>query len=621
MNRLIEVALPIREISAESVRDKSLRHGHISTLHLWWARRPLAASRAVVFASLVPDPDDPNCPCEFREAVLRLLRDDVPQSLKGYWRGRKRRQDLDPYRPYDDIPDTPRNRLLTFIAKWSPEWLAFEKGEEDSKQPAPAELLDDRSLVKWETSNPENEQGREVLRIARELVRIANNGSAPVLLDPFAGGGAIPLEATRLGCQAIANDYNPVAYLILRATCEFPQRFGQLPVDSSQFSVNSFQTPEAQQPLLDAELKSENSKLKTRNSKLATDVEHWAKWILERARERIGHLYPVGKDGKPVVGYMWARTAPCSNPTCRAEIPLLRNLLMCNKSGKRVALTMTRKGKQVVFGIAKNKDIVETDGTMLRLGDCRCPICQQVTPVEDLRRAGLEGKMGERMVAVISDTPQGKDYRPVEPTDLKAFEEAKLLAEAVERPSEAIPNNQWNVKTWLYGMNTWGSLFNPRQLLAMQTFIACLHRALTELEQQGIDTEYCKALAAYWGLWVNRIALRGSSFVLWDSVGETIVQPFGRQAIPIVWDYPEANPFNDITGSASAQLGYMLRVLEHESPPSSGLDVWARVLCGDGAHLPLEAASLDSVVTDPPYFDAIAYADLSLDFCTLKSES
>lgn len=234
--RLIEVALPIREISAESVRDKSLRHGHISTLHLWWARRPLAACRAVVFASLVPDPDDPHCPPEFRDAVLRLLKRNVPRVLKHYGEGRKAKTDPDPYRPYEDIPDTPRNRLLTFIAKWSPEWVAFELGT-NSKQPPPAEMLDDRCLVKWETSDPDNEQGREVLRIARELVRssaihCASDGDQspdykPVVLDPFAGGGAIPLEATRLGCQAIANDYNPVAYLILRATCEFPQRYGK----------------------------------------------------------------------------------------------------------------------------------------------------------------------------------------------------------------------------------------------------------------------------------------------------------------------------------------------------------------------------------------------------------
>ncbi len=224
--RLIEVALPIREISAESVRDKNIHHAHISHLHIWWARRPLAASRAVVFASLVPDPDHPDCPPEFRQAVIELLKDKVHPLLKGYRRGRNFKHDPDPYCPYSDLPDTPRNRLLVFIAKWSPERLDFERGLSQNESP-PAEMLDDRCLVKWETSDPENEQGREILRIARQLVRVAYHGEIPTVLDPFAGGGAIPLEAARLGCQAIANDYSPVAYLVLRATCEFPQKYGK----------------------------------------------------------------------------------------------------------------------------------------------------------------------------------------------------------------------------------------------------------------------------------------------------------------------------------------------------------------------------------------------------------
>jgi len=224
--RLIEVALPIREISAESVRDKSLRHGHISTLHLWWARRPLAASRAVVFASLVPDPDDERCPEVFKRAVERLLRDEVPSELTFYRRGRNTLHNPDPYLPYEGTEDTLRNRLMMFIAKWSPEYLEFEAGKGKSR-PQPKQLLDDRSLVKWETSDPENPQGQAVLGVARELIRIAHNGNMPTVLDPFAGGGAIPLEAGRLGCHAVANDYNPVAYLILRATCEFPQKYGK----------------------------------------------------------------------------------------------------------------------------------------------------------------------------------------------------------------------------------------------------------------------------------------------------------------------------------------------------------------------------------------------------------
>lgn len=604
--RLIEVALPIREISAESVRDKSLRHGHISTLHLWWARRPLAASRAVVFASLVPDPDHPDCPTEFRQAVLRWLEDEVPAVLKGYRRGRTVKHDPDPYRPYPDIPDTPRNRLLTFIARFSPEWQAFERGQNE-KQPRPAEMLDDRCLVKWETSDPENEQGREILRIARELVRMANDGEVPTVLDPFAGGGAIPLEATRLGCQAIANDYNPVAYLILRATCEYPQKYGRPGkrlVEREEYG----------------DIKREEVEVK---NILTYDVEYWAKWILERARQRIGHLYPPGKDGLPVVGYLWARTAPCSNPACRAEIPLLRTFMICDKPGKRVALTMAVDGKQTEFGIAKDRTITRTEGTMIGGGDCRCPVCNQVTPVEDVRTAGLEGKLGERMVAVITDTPHGKDYRPVELTDLAAFEEARKLAGTVERPGEYIvpeingPNASpdagahRSISVDIYGFKTFGSLFNARQLIVMQTFIACLRDAQLELERNEPNSQYRRAIATYLGLWESRNAMFSTTIGIWKPSGEFISTPFSMQSIPMVWDYPETNLLNEVTGGSLSQLDWILRVLAHEAPAPDVFLQLSEISIGDGAKLGLANDCVHSVITDPPYFDSIAYADLA----------
>lgn len=589
--RLIEVALPIREISAESVRDKSLRHGHISTLHLWWARRPLAASRAVVFASLVPDPDDPRCPADFRAAVERHLKTHVPAELKYYRRGKQIHRDEDPYRPYEGMPDTLRNRLLMFIAKWSPDSLAFEAGKA-KKEPDPKYLLDDRSLVKWETSDPENPQGREVLRIARELVKVAYGGEVPTVLDPFAGGGAIPLEAGRLGCQAIANDYNPVAYLILRATCEFPQKYGK---------------PGKRKVLAEEFGKQVGQEVQVPNV-LVHDVEHWANWILERAREKIGHLYPPGKDGRPVVGYLWARTAPCSNPTCRGEIPLLRSLLVCNKKDKQIALTMyvDKARKTVRFGIAEGKVVKETDGTMVNRGSARCPFCDQVTSNDALVRAGQGGHMGERLVAVIIETSGGKGYRLPENQDLAAFEEARKLSESCERPSEPLPHFR-NINLDLYGLYTWGSLFNPRQLVAMQTFVESLREALERTREEIEDEEYRKAVGVYLGFVLSRISQRMSNVGLWDAGFEKINHPFGRQAIPMTWDYPETNPFSDSTGSIDGQIGWVTRVITHESIVSLPTEV----IRGDGAALSLRDASCDVVVTDPPYFDAIAYSDLS----------
>lgn len=596
------MALPIREISAESVRDKSLRHGHISTLHLWWARRPLAASRAVVFASLVPDPDDPRCPTDFRAAVERHLKTHVPAELRYYLRGRQSHRDEDPYRPYDGMPDTLRNRLLMFIAKWSPESLTFEAGKRKNA-PVPKELLDDRSLVKWETSDTENAQGQEILRIARQLVKAAHGGDVPRVLDPFAGGGAIPLEAGRLGCQAIANDYNPVAYLILRATCEFPQRYGK---------------PGKRIVLVEEFGKKVEREIQVPNV-LVHDFAQWANWILERARQRIGHLYPPGMDGRPVVGYLWARTAPCSNPTCRGEIPLLRSLLVCNKKGKQVALTMgvDKKRKTVRFGIAEGNAIKMTDGTMQSRGNTLCPYCEQVTPVADLRAAGLAGRMGEQMVAVITENKGGKRYRPVEDSDLEAFRKAADIP--VERPGELIlpevnaedaeddVSNSTGIRVHLYGMKTWGSLFNPRQLVAMQAFVSCLHEALEKMKKEIADDEYRKAVGVYLGLWLSRTSMFMSNVGLWKPSGEFVAAPFSRQAIPMVWDYPEVNIFADSTGGAGGQLDWIKRVIIRESNNA----IAAAVTGGDGAALAIDDGSVEVVVTDPPYFDAIAYGDLS----------
>ena len=634
---MIEVALPIREISAESVRDKSLRHGHISTLHLWFARRPLAASRAVVFASLVPDPDHPECPAAFRAAVERHLKTHVPDALRSYKRGKTVHLDPDPYRPYDGQPDTLRNRLMMFIAKWSPEWVAFEKGKSD-KEPKPENLLDDRSLVKWETSAPTfqegvrkgmpvivtNEQGRKVLWIARELTRIANGGRPPVVLDPFSGGGAIPLEAGRLGCDPVANDYNPVAYLILRATCEFPQKYGKPGT-----------RPALQVSKPGSGLFSNDDVIEVQNV-LAHDVEYWAREILKRAEKKLGFLYPVGSDNKPVVAYLWARTAPCSNPTCKIDIPLRTNLWLCKKPDKQVALTMKVVGKNVTFGIATGKQITSTDGTIYNRGAARCPVCGQVTPVGDIRQAGKDRKLGERLLAVITDTATGKGYRLAEEADLRGFRAAEKLAAAYQKPTEPIlpeitqgdeeiPNST-GIRVHLYGFTTWGSILNPRQFLAIHTLVECFHDAYPVLQKEHPDPGYVEALACYLGIWIDRIAQRSSSMGVWHTSRETLEHPFGMPIINFSQDYPEANLFSESTGGAIGQIDWIQRVIEHESvtsmdpirrviereaTPVGVMAPKSRVFLGDGAKLPLPDRSVDDVVTDPPYFDAISYADLS----------
>ncbi|MBI5244848.1 MAG: DUF1156 domain-containing protein [Elusimicrobia bacterium] len=272
-------------------------------------------------------------------------------------------------------------------------------------------------------------------------------------------------------------------------------------------------------------------------------------------------------------------------------------------------MEVDKKRKSVSFGVAVGSQIEETAGTKRERGPVICPFCEQPTSGDDLRKAGQEGHMREVMTAVITEEKGGKGYRVVEKSDLKAFEFASNIN--VERPNEPIEEGQWNIKTWLYGMKTWGSLFNPRQLVAMQTFVSCLHEALEEMKKDIPDEEYSRAVGVYVGLWLSRIAQRSSNVGIWHTSRETLEHPFGRQAIPMTWDYPEANPFSEATGGAEGGVDWMKRVLLHESANT----LPATVYRGDGAtltsNLTLKKETADTVVTDPPYFDAIAYADLS----------
>lgn len=579
--RLIEVALPIKEVSSESSRDKSLRHGHISTLHLWWARRPLAACRAIVFASLVPDPDDPRCPPAFRAKVRALL---------------KAKQ----YEPYRDIPytaeedrldDTPRNRLLAFIGKFSDAYS--QHARHGGKAVPPKDVLAPGSLVKWESSIDER-----VLGIARELLLAANGGTAPAVLDPFAGGGAIPLEAARLGCESYANELNPVAHLIERCGLEFPQVYGKpATIAPAEYERLYGTTPK---DAFGGEVQIKN--------RLAHDVEFWANGVLERVRANIGYLYPSLGGAKTPVAYYWVRNLPCSNPTCRAEIPLLRSYWLCRKPKKAVALRLVveKEAMCISFEIAEGEAIdFDPSETLNNRGNVRCPICSEVTPVKDVRAAAKRGAMGEQLVAVIEDGAHGKEYRIATAEDEAASSSAELIE--IERPEERMPTHLTGGSCVTYGFTTWGSLFNRRQLVAVQTFVRCVRTAQEEMARRGWDPEYTKAIAAYLGLWVDRIASRLTAVGMWDNASEKTQTPFGRQAIPMTWDYPEVNPFSGSTGGADGQLGWLLRYLVREQGVAP-----SRCLMGSAAEVGvLGRIALDAVITDPPYYDAISYADLS----------
>lgn len=640
--RLIEVAMPVKEVSAESVRDKSIRHGHISTLHLWWARRPLPVSRAVVFASLVPDPLDEQCSEAFREAVGTLLDSKV-------------------YKPYDDIPftaaidpmeDNLRNRLLMFIGSFSHKFLQLER---QGKKCSPKEQLSDACLIKWESRANE-----KVLAIARKLIWVAHNAERsshtakellgeyeqayrsikraeqrlydvmdrhvatddplrlqqeleqaiesfqsrmPKVFDPFAGGGAIPLEAARLGCKTYGNDLNPVAHIIQKGSLEFPQKYGK----PMRMSKSAFVEQYGEQ----AFVAWDKNKYIVENgdkvgvvidNRLAHDVVHYAKVLLDKVKAEVGHYYPDGPDGKTPIAYYWARVGKCANPACGIKLPLLKGFDLVKKSKKNVSLLPKIDGDLISFSLVN--ELSDTEGFVQSRKSLKCPACGNVTSNKELRNQFLNTEIETRLLSVIEDGDNGKDYRLPTENDFRA---AENIPKNYHKPTEKLPagnTKQFDLCPW--GYLEYGDMFTPRQLLTLQTFTDQLQELRQELS--WMEEGYRKAVVTYLGIWVDRIAPVNTSFGRYDVTRENIQTPFGRQAIPMIFDFPEANPFSGTTGSAMNQLKWIERyLLEESGSPFT-------VVCNNassGERDQFAAKELDAVITDPPYYDAIAYADLS----------
>jgi putative DNA methylase len=430
---LIETTFPLQKVSAESVREKNIRHGHISTLHIWWSRKPLAASRASILAALLPD--DP----------------------------------------------ATRHEHLKLIEQLAP-WEAVANGGSTS-----------------------------LLQRARALIRAACGGRAPRVLDPFAGGGSIPLEAMRLGCETYALDYNPVAVLLNRCVLEYPTRFGA--PDSAPSVPLPPRDDSTPSPLLED--------APTR-SPLLLAVQAWGDWVLQEARQRLQRFYPPDPDGSIPVGYYWMRTIPCQNPTCGAEIPLTANWWLAKKDKRQIALKIVpdHAHKRVEFEIVgQNGEPIPFDperGTVAR-ANVECPLCGSVIGDQTTRRLFQEGKAGQRMVAVVLYHPQqaGKRYRLATERDMEAYRAAeqelwRVCARLREEwgmepvPDEPLPTGgrgQYDTcRLPLYGMTHWGDLFNARQQLALVTFADLVRRAHAEMLAQGADPEFAKAVATYLAL-------------------------------------------------------------------------------------------------------------------------
>jgi putative DNA methylase len=393
--------------------------------------------------------------------------------------------------------------------------------------------------------------------------------------------------------------------LILRATCEYPQKYGK--PGTREVSVEEFGKK------IQREIEVPNV--------LAHDVELWANWILEKVRGEMDYLYPRGKDGLPILGYLWARTAPCSNPSCRAEIPLLRTLLLCKRGPRRIALEIDidKPNKKSQFNVVSGKAIGRTEGTKSQRGPAICLFCGQPKAEEDLRLSGQTGTMGERLVAVIVDAHNEKGYRAVEEVDLEAFKKAQTIevlapgewiVPEINSPSASSKSGAHrSINLELYGFKHWGQLFNYRQLLVMERFVEGFKQAVNNIANTIQEPNYRQAIATYLALWIDRIASFGNSMCRWAPGSEIVKAPFGGQSVPMMWDYPEVNPFAESSGTASTQLSYMLKIIQHEKSIDRVFS--PTILQSSATNLPIEPSSCNCVVTDPPYGNSIAYADLS----------
>jgi putative DNA methylase len=648
--KLIEVAMPIKEVSAESVRDNYIRHGHISNLHLWWARRPLPVCRASVFASLVPDPDDPNCPSVFREAVELLLSPASGSSL-------------DPYKPYDDIPytsaadslpDTARNRLLMFIGKFSDDFI---DNQEKGRNTIPKKLLNPNSLIRWESKNDD-----AIITRARKLIWVANNASdeltshellkqfddayqaivdaekslystvdrhlvtkdvtlkdanlnraiesfldrMPRVFDPFAGGGAIPLEAARLGCRSFGNDINPVAHIIQRGSLEFPQRFGKPISFSREEFVEKYGIDELRRYEAENNFLGQHKEVVALPNRLSFEVSFYARKLIKLTENKCGPYYPVNDKGQKPVVYYWARTADCVNPSCRAEIPLLRSFYLCNivgkKNSKQIYLSPIVDGTDISFEIKQGQCNVEA--WVLNRKNLKCPCCGNTTSNKELKNQFLNGSIKERLLAVIESNGDGKTYRLPTEADIVAASSVPTSSLVITEKLAKGNTKQFDICPW--GYLEYGQVFSKRQLFMLENILKSLDEIKSEVKA-GED-EYGKALVTYLAILVDRIAIVNTAFGIWHTGGEKLERPMGRQAFAMVFDYPESNPFCDSTGSALNQLDWITRYIESESK-SPFPTVCNNASSGDASQFP--AKYLTAVVTDPPYYDVIAYADLS----------
>lgn len=619
--RLIEVDLPIKAISAHARREKSIRHGHISTLHIWWARRPLAACRAVLCAALWPDPADEACPQMFRDVAALVLCDfaekvrtdrALAELCSAHWT-RWNRTTPAGLRPADSAcwPDL-RYALLDFIsdfANWDASTVpAFLDAARLLTQAAHLSILDlGLPIFEWGTAD---DLSSKIQNLKSKIANLPR----PLVADPFAGGGAIPLEALRVGADAFASDLNPVAVLLNKVVLEYIPKYA-----SEELRV-----------------KSEEGETLTLHG-LAEAVRYWGQWIKARAEAELTEFYPSDPDGATPIAYLWARTVTCEGPGCGAGVPLMRSLWLAKKRGRGVALQLRPNphAKRVDFEIIEQRNggwyaqidpkytikNPKFDGTVRR-GAATCPVCGYTTPVESVRRqlkARRGGADDARLFCVVTTRPgeQGRSYRLPTPADLDAVERAKAELERRKAehigPLSLVPDEELDVRgirhTWsmIYGFDRWGNVFNSRQAIALTS----LARSVRELDAElrvFDDTGFTAAVQTCLALSLSKQADLTNSLCAWKPDAECPVHLFARQALPMMWDFAEAVATSDASGSWFSMFERTAYALESLAVP--GVAAGQAQQTSATTH-PLPDGSVNALITDPPYYDAVPYAYLS----------
>ncbi|HVT24166.1 MAG TPA: DUF1156 domain-containing protein [Rhizomicrobium sp.] len=550
--RLIEIDLPIKRISAHARREKSIRHGHISTMHIWWARRPLAACRAVICASLWPDPADPMCPESFRQIA--------------------------------------RN----WMSKWATEYLA--KLSEDSfprfiaLQKAPERLKDGLELrgalldFIADFANWDNSTLREYTDTSSALTQAAHEalggaaGTRPLVVDPFAGGGSIPLEALRVGADAFASDLNPIPVLLNKVVLEYIPKHGK---------------------------------------SLSAEVRRLGEVIKKDALESLSPLYPADADGKIPLAYLWSRTVTCEGPGCGAEVPIITKTILAHRKNTNIVIRCdTDKKRKLVTVVVDEqpKTAPVPDGTVRR-SSVTCPICAYTTPAANVRKQFVTrhgGTTDARLLAVVLSQGEGstKTYRSAKPSDLEAVAQAqkRLKSQSASGaetsvPSEPLPYLRSIFNINLLGVTEWGQLLTPRQAVLLTTFA----QLIKDNSKKQTNSDLALAAATCMGLALDKMADFHTSLTRWIYLGEKIGNTFGRQALGIIWDYAEANPFADMSGSWDRCIDYLAKVVDHIAT----INHTGHVEQASATQQALPDQCAAAFVTDPPYYDLVPYADLS----------